>query len=99
MSGPTDESDELPSKIRHQRIELLRTQLKTCFTLISVAEAARGMGNIEHAKRAALEAEKGYATVRRLLSDPMHTKNLSPEEHGELTGKLEDVRKKLNDLK
>ena len=77
-------------------MDFLRTEVDACFTFIGLAETERRIGNDEHAKRAAADAEKAYATLQRFLSDPKHAKHITAEERQELAERMEKLRKKLD---
>lgn len=96
MSDTTDPFADLRSQSDKNRMEFLRTELNACFTFLSLAETERSIGNDEHAKRAAAEAEKAYATLQRFLTDPKHNSRLTDEERQEITQRMEQLRKKLD---
>ena len=77
-------------------MEFLRIELNACFTFISLAETERSIGNDEHSKRSAANAEKAYATLQRFLTDPKHSTHINDEERQELTERMEPLRKKLD---
>ena len=92
MSDPTD----LQYQFDKVRMDFLRTELEACSTFVGLAETERTIGNDEHAKRAAADAEKAYSTLQRFLSDPKHAKHINAEERQELTERMEELRKKLD---
>jgi len=79
-------------------ISVRRNELSLCFALAGVAETERNSGNNEHAKASLADAENGYATVQRFLSDPKHAKHINDQEHRELTKGMAEVRRKLDGL-
>jgi hypothetical protein len=83
---------------RLNRIDFLRTELQTAFTFASVAETEQSMNNPEHATRSLADAEKGYATLIRFLSDPKHAKHITEEERVELSSGIERLRAQLDKL-
>jgi len=92
------DTHDLRAESNQNRINFLRNELSLCFTLASVAETERNSGNNEHAKASLADAEKGYATVQRFLSDPKHAKHINDQEHRELTKGMAEVRRKLDGL-
>jgi hypothetical protein len=96
MSDTANPSADLRSQSNKNRIDFLRTELDACFTFVSLAETERSIGNDEHAKRSAANAEKAYATVQRFLSDPKHAKHINDQERQELTERMQQLRKKLD---
>src|SRR5215831_1139879 len=96
MSDTADRWAELRSQSDNVRMEFLRTELAASFTFISLAETERSIGNDEHAKRAAADAEKAYAALQRFLTDPKHSKHVNDEERQELTERMVELREKLD---
>jgi hypothetical protein len=94
-----DELSRLQAESDRQRILLLRTDLEACFTFLAVAETEHQTGHYETAERSLADAEKGYATVLRFLSDPKHARHLSPEVCQELRAELERLRTTLDQLR
>jgi len=92
------DTHDLRAESNQNRINFLRNELSLCFTLVSVAETERNSGNNEHAKASLADAEKGYATVKRVLSDPKHAKHINDQERRELTEGMAEVRRKLDDV-
>ena len=96
MSDTADQSADLESQSDQNRIEFLRTELAACLTFVSLAETERKIGNEEHAKHSAANAEKAYSTLKQFLSDPKHATHISGEERQEFTEGLEELRRKLD---
>ena len=96
MSDSADPSADLQSQLDKDRIEFLRTELNAGFTFVSLAETERSIGNDEHARRSAADAEKAYATLQGFLTDPKHSTHINDEERQELTERMEQLRKKLD---
>jgi len=88
----------LESQVGQNGIDFLRTDLEVCFIFASVAETHLNSGHQEKAERSIADAEKGYATIQRFLSDPRHAKHISEEDRQEFTAALELLRKMLDRL-
>lgn len=52
----------------------------------------------ESAQQAIRSAEKGYSTLKHLLSDPKHVRYLTPDQVRDFIAQLEELRKKLDGL-
>jgi hypothetical protein len=78
-------------------MEFLRTELETCFTLASVAEAEQKRGE-PHAEQSLADAETGYATMVRFISDPKHSKHITEQQGMELSAGMEQLRATLDRL-
>lgn len=89
---------DLQSESDHDRITFLRTELASCFILAGVAETDQRTHNTVNAKRSLTNAESGYSTLQRFLSDPRHTKFISDEELMDLKEAMMELREKLDDL-
>lgn len=99
QQAPTDletEQKRLAVQSNRNRIEFLRTELQTCFTLIGLAETEQRSGNLEHAARSISDANKAYATVIHFLSDPKHAKHITENERIELNSGLDRVQAHLD---
>ena len=68
-TSPASESVRLGEEANRKRIDFLRTELETSFTLASVAEAQQERGE-PHAVQTLADAKTGYATLARFLSAP-----------------------------
>jgi hypothetical protein len=88
----------LQAEANRNRIAFLRTELETSFTLASVAEAEQERGE-PHAVQALADAETGYATLVRFLSDPNYSKHITEQESMELSAGIERLRAMLDRLK
>jgi hypothetical protein len=97
-TGPASESVRLQAEANRNRIEFLRVELETSFTLASVAEAEQERGEQQHAEQSLADAETGYATMVRFLSDPKHSKHITEEESRELGAGMERLRATLDRL-
>ncbi len=89
---------DIQSQSHRIRIDFLRTELATCFSFASIAETERKTGDHANANRSVADAEKGYATMRRFLSDSKHAKHISEEERQELMAGMERLRATLDKL-
>jgi hypothetical protein len=85
----------LQAEANRNRIEFLRAELETSFTLAGVAEAEQAGGE-QHAVQTLADAETGYATLVRFLSDPKHSKHITEQESMELSAGVERLRATLN---
>lgn len=94
-----DEFTRLKAQADRDRVDLLRAGLRTSFTFASVAEAELQTGNREAAELSLADAEKGYATVSRFLSDQKHAEHISKEIQRELAAELERLRQTLDELR
>ena len=94
-SGP-DRLADLKGRSDQTRIDFLRTELVTGFTLASVAETERQIGDETAAARCLELAEKAYSTLARFLSDPLHAKHIADAEHRELTTGMDRLRAGLD---
>ncbi len=106
MSGPADdarkqreEAEQVKAESRQVRVQTLTTELSMCFTLAGLAETEFKTGELEAAERTLTDAEKGYSTMVRFLTDPEHARHLSPEVLQELTAGTERLRTTLDAVK
>lgn len=90
--------DEVQYQSDQNLLEFLRTELATCCTFLKVAETENEIGNQEHSKRSAADAEKAYATLPRFLADPKHAEHIKDEARRELTAGMKDLRLRLDKL-
>ena len=96
-TSPASESVRLQAEASRNRIQFLRTELETSFTLASVAEAEQQRGE-QHAVQSLADAETGYATMVRFLSDPKYCKHITEQESMELSAGMERLRATLDRL-
>jgi hypothetical protein len=96
-TSPASESVRLQAEASRNRIQFLRTELETSFTLASVAEAEQQRGE-QHAVQSLADAETGYATMVRFLSDPEYSKHFTQQESMELSAGMERLRATLDRL-
>lgn len=61
-----------------------------------VAETEKRTGNSEHAAQSLADAESGYATLLRFISDPKHAKHITEEQRAELNAGLAGLRAQLD---
>lgn len=99
MSVEPDPSEKQRRDLDQDRVAFLKTDLDMCFTLAALAETRFDIGDRELAEAAIQDAEKGYETLKRFLSDPKHTSHMSAEQHGELSAGLQRLRERLDGLR
>jgi hypothetical protein len=97
QTSPIAESVRLQAEVNRNRIEFLWTELGTCFALASVAEAKQKRGR-QHAVQSLANAEIGYATMVRLMSDPKHSKHITERQSEELKAEMKQLRERLDRL-
>ena len=83
----------------HQEAEFLNAELATCSRSANLASKMYKAGNTVAAERSIADAEKCYAMVFRLLSDPKDSKDLTDEAIQEFTAKMESLRITLDGLR
>src|ERR1051325_7575758 len=98
VSDRSGNRPDLQARTDQNRVDFLRTDLDLCFTFANVAETEYGLGGREAGDRSLADAEKGYGTIQRFLSDPKHAKRLTDEEQRELTARLARLRARLDQL-
>jgi len=96
-ASPQSESVRLQAEANRNRIDFLRTELEMSFTLAGIAEIEQERGE-PHAVQSLRDAETGYATLVRFLSDPKHSKHMTEQERLELAAGIERLRAKLDSL-
>jgi hypothetical protein len=96
-TSPSAEALRLVEEANRKRIDFLRIELETCFTLARVAEDEQARGEL-HAQQSLADAETGYATLVRFMSDPKHSKNIPEQETMELWAGIERLRAKLDSV-
>ena len=97
----TEGMGDLPSdlaKLNQDRVEFLRTELKTCFTFIEMARTHYQLREPAEADNDVAAAEKGYSTLHHFLSDPKHAGHLATEVQQEIKTGMERIRKTLDGL-
>lgn len=87
---------DLQEQTEEARLDFIKTDLEVCFSFAAVVETEYKMGNREHAERTLADAEKGYSTLIRLMSQ---TKGLQPETENGLQTRLKHLRERLDRLK
>ena len=96
-ASPQSETLRLQAEANRNRIDFLRTELEMSFTLAGVAEVEQERGE-SHATQALRDAETGYATLLRFMSDPKHSKHIIEQDRIELATGMERLRAKLDSL-
>ena len=71
--------------------------MQTSFTLASVAEVEQNRSE-PHAVQSLADAETGYATLVRFMTDPKHSKHITEHERAELKAGMEQLRAMLDRL-
>jgi hypothetical protein len=99
MGDLTSTFPELKARIDRWRMEFLRVELSLSFTLVDLARTYYKMYKTELAERNFMNAEKGYSTLLRFLSDPKHSEHLPIDVQQELTTGMQRLRKTLDGLK
>jgi hypothetical protein len=94
-----DDLADLSAKLDQDRLDFLRTDLKTSFTFAEMAETEYGMGEREAGDRSMAHGEEGYATLRRFLTDPKHATHLTRDQLEELNSGTARLRQRLDDLR
>ncbi len=81
---------------RQRPAEFLKIELETCSRSVTLASMMYQAGNRNSAERTIADAEQGYATVLRFLSDPQYSKSLTIKATQEFTAKMKGLRKALD---
>jgi hypothetical protein len=97
--GSFSRSVDLLRQTNANRIEFLRTELRVCFTLVSLAETEFRVGSIDVAHHSVADAEKAYQTIQRFLEDPKHARHIEPEIEAELRTGLAQARTAIDLIK
>jgi hypothetical protein len=98
MDGRIDRAVRLHEQVNVNRVAFLQTDLEACLTLTSVAATEYQAGAREAGDRARGEAEKGFSTISRMLSDPKHADHLTYEQHRHFSEGLGRLRRRLDAL-
>src|SRR5215472_14584385 len=77
------------------RLELLRTDLEFCQTLVSLVESELKRNNHKHAARTLSHATRGYVVCLRIFS---RRRSWEDNATNEITEKLAGLRRELNRL-
>src|SRR5260370_28099611 len=83
---------------RHRQAEFLRMEFENCSRSVLVASTLYHAGRNDSAARTISDAEQGYETVLRMLSDPQCSKYLTIKTIQEFTAKMGQLRKTLDHL-
>jgi hypothetical protein len=97
-TSPASEALRVQAEASRNRIDFLQTELKLSFTLASVAEGQQERGEQQEALKSLADAETGYATMVRFLSDPKYCKHITEQESMELSAGMERLRATLDRL-
>jgi hypothetical protein len=98
MSDPSEPAELLRARLDHNLRNFLRTDLSLCFTFADLAATMFIAGNPVSAQQAMADAEKGYQTLSRFLSDPKHIRHLTGDEIQEFRAELQRLRERLDGL-
>jgi hypothetical protein len=93
------ESDRLHAETGQIQIEFLRTELESCYTLLSVANGEWHRGQRETAKLSIRDAEKGYATLVHFLSDPGYVARISGAAYEQIKAEVSRLRTNIDRLR
>jgi hypothetical protein len=96
-TSPAFEAVRLQLEASRNLIGFLWTEVNTCFTLASVAEAEQERGE-QHAVQSLASAEIAYATMARFLCDPKHSKHIAEQDSEKLRAEMERLRATLDRL-
>jgi hypothetical protein len=83
---------------RHRQAEFVKIELETCSRSVNLAYMMFQAGNRNGAGRTVADAEQGYATVLRFLSEPQYSKHLTIKDTQEFTATMKGLRKILDGL-
>jgi hypothetical protein len=86
----------LRAKLNQRRIDSLKNEFAMCTTLALVAATKTTLGERKAADKAIADAEKGYGTISRLLSDPKIFTHLTSDLIQEFTAELQRLRDRLD---
>jgi hypothetical protein len=78
--------------------QFLDTDLEICFRFAALAETRIAMGHHELSRHSLLDADRGYRSVLKFLSDPRHNSRITAAEMDEFRNKLARLRKRLDEL-
>jgi hypothetical protein len=98
MKAPSDTSNDSQYEWNDSHADFFKAELALCFTFVRVAETNFRIGHLKFADAAMSNAEEGWATAQRLLSDPKHAKHLTDEEIQDITTELRRLRARIDEL-
>ena len=87
------------AEFRHGQAEFLSRQLTTCSLYIELASKVYEEGDTTFAGRATSDAETGYGTALRFLSDPQCAKHLTIKAVQDFRKQLEVLRTTLDRMR
>ena len=99
MGDAAEKMAALQRQSDETRVQFLKTEFDTCFTLVGIAETELQSGLKANSRRSTDHAEHGYATLQRFLSDPKHADRLTGEQQREFGQSMRRLRERLDDLK
>src|SRR5215472_16001101 len=95
MDEMLNESGRLKTLTENSRLELLRTDLEVCQTLVVLVESELEFRNHDHAAQTLTRADKGYQDMSRLFEQ---RKSWGESPTAEIRWKLANLRKALDRL-
>jgi len=93
-----DLSGKVLLEFHHRQAEFLKGELDNCSRSVLAASTMYLTGHKDSADRKVSDAEQGYASVLRLLSDPHYSRYLTIKAIQEFTAKMGILRKTLDGL-
>jgi len=87
------------AEFRHGQAEFLSRQLMTCSLYLDLASKAHQEGDTAFAGRATADAENGYGTALRFMSDPQYAKHLTIKAVQDFRKQLEVLRTTLDRMR
>jgi hypothetical protein len=89
------EFEQLREQTEQRRLDLLRTDLNLCHTLVVLVESELAIHNHEHAVQTLALANKGHDDIRRLFEQ---RSRWDDESTAEIAEKLNELRRSLDRL-
>jgi len=96
MSAQPNPPENPRVKLNQNRVDFLKTDLSVCSTFLDLAATRLKMGNRKSAKTAIANAEKGYKTLSRYLTDRKHSSHLTADQIREIKSEMKRLRERLN---
>ena len=82
----------------NEHADFMNVELTLCFTFADVAETNHKIGHTESANSAISKAEQGYATLRKFILNPNHSRRLTNEDLRRITAEMQRLRERLDAL-
>ena len=96
MSSLADRREIWRVRLDQSRVDFFTTEFGRCSTFLKLAATPLQTGNRESANTAIANAEQGYKTLNRYLSDQKHIFRLTPDQRPEFMVELGRLREKLD---